>query len=311
MAIKLGSTNFGSIYLGSTKIGQAYLGSVKVFGSNQPDPLNPLNLPAYTIRLRFTSGTTPTFSKGTATQVSSSPNVWDLTYQNPDWTSLVSWQSNLVEVLGANSTGVTDMNNLFHECRNLTDVVLFDTSSALNVSYMFCNTAVSTVPIYDTSNATSMIQMLSNCPNLTTPPTLDTSRATTIRGLFALSSITSVPSLNLSSVTGDGLASLFYKCTALTSIPYIAIPYGVTEIWDICSGCTSLQQLPNFSYPSSLTNVNYAFNGCVNAKYNIVSTYNNLVNISSITSHTRCFQNCGSNTTSGAAELAQIPSDWK
>jgi hypothetical protein len=29
------------------------------------------------------------------------------------------------------------------------------------------------------------------------------------------------------------------------------------------------------------------------------------------TSTTRCFANCGSNTTSGAAELAQIPSGWK
>lgn len=40
MAIKLGSTNFGSIYLGSTKIGQAYLGSVKVFPSNPPPPVS-------------------------------------------------------------------------------------------------------------------------------------------------------------------------------------------------------------------------------------------------------------------------------
>lgn len=311
MSINLGNTTFSSLYLGSTKIGEAYLGSVKVYGSAQPDPYNPLQLPPYTLRLRFTNGTTPTFSRGTATQVSSSPNVWDLTYESSDWHNLVMYQSNLVEVLGANSSGVTNMLNLFYECRNLADVALFDTSSAENVSYMFCNTAVSTVPVYDTSNATSMVQMLSNCPNLTTPPALDTSKATTIMGLFAVSPITSVPSLNLSSVTGNGLASLFYKCTALSTIPAITIPSGITEIFDICGGCTSLRQLPNFSYPRTITNVDNAFNGCVNVTSNIVSTYNNLVNIGSVTSHSHCFYNCGSNTTSGSAELARIPSGWK
>lgn len=310
MSISLGSTNFGSIYLGSTKIGEAYLGSTKVYGS-APDPYNPLRLPPYTIRLRFTNGTTPTFKKGTATQVSSSPNVWDLTYENPDWQNLVMQQSNLVEVLGANSTGVTNMFNLFYECRNLADVALFDTSSAVNLGYMFCYAAVSTVPVYDTSNATEMVQMLSNCPNLTTPPALDTSKATSIRGLFAVSAITSVPPLNLSSVTGDGLADLFYKCTALSTIPAITIPSGITTINDICCGCTSLRQLPNFSYSRTITNVDRAFSGCVNATSNIVSTYNNLVNLGSVTSHSYCFYNCGSNTTSGAAELAQIPSGWK
>jgi len=28
-------------------------------------------------------------------------------------------------------------------------------------------------------------------------------------------------------------------------------------------------------------------------------------------SHSNTFRDCGSNTTTGAAELAQIPSDWK
>ena len=43
-----------------------------------PEPPAPL-LPDKTIRLKYVDGVTPTFSKGTAVQVSSSPNVWDLT----------------------------------------------------------------------------------------------------------------------------------------------------------------------------------------------------------------------------------------
>ena len=42
-------------------------------------------LPDNTIRLLYKDGVTPTFAKGTATQVSQSPNVWDLTYNNTYW----------------------------------------------------------------------------------------------------------------------------------------------------------------------------------------------------------------------------------
>ena len=77
------------------------------------DPYNPLNLPPYTIRLKYEEGTTPTFSKGTAVQVSQTPNIWDLTYNNTDWTQLlyqhasVHSKASLIEVLGANTTNVT------------------------------------------------------------------------------------------------------------------------------------------------------------------------------------------------------------
>ena len=55
----------------------------------QPGPGPGPSLPPYTIRLKFTEGVTPTFSKGTAVQVSSSPNIWDLTYENTDWNNLL------------------------------------------------------------------------------------------------------------------------------------------------------------------------------------------------------------------------------
>mgnify|MGYP003488503029 CR=1 FL=1 len=57
MSISLGSTNFGSLYLGSTQVAEAYLGSVKVYGPAQP----PLELPPYTMRLRYDQGVTPTY----------------------------------------------------------------------------------------------------------------------------------------------------------------------------------------------------------------------------------------------------------
>ena len=80
-----------------------------------PDPYNPLGLPPYTIRLKFRDGVTPSFYFGTGVQVSSSPNVWDLTNQNTVWTGLCSGQTDLLEVLGANSASVTDMRYMFQE----------------------------------------------------------------------------------------------------------------------------------------------------------------------------------------------------
>ena len=128
MSISKGSVTIGSVYLGSTKIASAYLGNVKVYES--VDPYNPLGLPPYTIRLKFTSGVTPTFSKGTAVQVSSSPdNVWDLTYEDSQWNQLLNGQTDLIEIIGANSTGVTNMKSFVAGDTSLTTIPIFDTSA--------------------------------------------------------------------------------------------------------------------------------------------------------------------------------------
>lgn len=54
------------------------------------------------------------------------------------------------------------------------------------------------------------------------------------------------------------------------------------------------------------------FDGCVNMAGGILDVYDVLkIRISSYSNHIHAFRNCGSNTTTGAAELAQIPADWK
>jgi surface protein len=177
------------------------------------DPYNPLGLPPYTIRLQYADGVTPTFSSGTAVQVASSPNVWDLTYNNTNWASLLYGQAQLLSVLGANSSGVLNMTNMFRGCTSLT-----------------------TVPLFDTSSVTNMTSMLSGC-----------------------TSLTSVPLFNTGNVTYVDFT--FYECTAVQS--------GALAMY---------QQMASQATPPM--------------------------------SYIYCFTNCGSNTTTGAAELAQIPSSW-
>jgi len=177
------------------------------------DPLNPLGLPPYTIRVKYTDGSNPS-GFGTKVQVSQSPNVWDITYETNDWQGMLSSQASLLEVLGANTTGVTNMTNMFYGCMTLT-----------------------TIPLFDTSNVTNMSGMLFECMSLTNIPLLNTSKATNMQYMFA-------------------------NCT------------------NVQSGALALyQQASSQANPPS--------------------------------NHNRTFMNCGRDTTTGAAELAQIPSSWK
>jgi surface protein len=129
----------------------------------QPEPEPPL--PPFTIRLKFIDGVTPTFKFGsTAVQVSSSPNIWDLTYENTNWSTLLQNQSNLLEVIDAQVVGVLNMLSIFRNCASLTTVPLFDTHTVTNMQGMFDSCyELTTIPLFDTSNCTNMSGMFGRC----------------------------------------------------------------------------------------------------------------------------------------------------
>lgn len=104
---------------------------------------NPLNLPAYTIRIRCVDGYDASSWWGcTTTRVSESPCIWDITkVQEPEnWEFLIGTSDGIIEgileIMGANSTGVTSMFCSMCNCVDLTSVALFDTSSVTDMSYM-------------------------------------------------------------------------------------------------------------------------------------------------------------------------------
>lgn len=182
------------------------------------DPLNPLDLPPFTLRLKFVDDYTPEPWAGVIVQVSSSPNVWDYTvvrYGN-SWQQLLMWAyGNLIEVLGANSTNVTDMTEMF----------------------AYSNSNLSSVALFDTSNVSSMNRMFHNCSSLTSIPLFDT---------------------------------------------------------------------------SNVTNVDFMFSNCTNVQSGALALYQQMRSQPTPPStHWQTFSNCGKNTQTGSAELAQIPSDWK
>ena len=241
------------------------------------DP-NPLNLPAYTMRFLFDPPYNPTSyswaSNVTWTQVSSEPNIWDYT-RTGTGNSLTDWSfafndyhggPGLVyapgEVLGANTTGVTEMAEMFRHAPGLRSVALFDTSNVTTMSMMFAGcTALSEVPRFDTRNVTSMFNMFFGCSSLTTVPLFNTSKVTYMAGMFE-------------------------DCTALTSVP----------LFDT----------------SNVTNMDSTFYNCISVESGALALYQQAsTQATPPSSHLRTFTSCGSNTTTGQAELAQIPSDWK
>jgi hypothetical protein len=73
----------------------------------------------------------------TQTLVDSTENVWDIYKNSTDWSYLFKSNTNLLEVVGANTSSCTDMIDLFRSCKSLTSVPLFDTSSCTKMDNMF------------------------------------------------------------------------------------------------------------------------------------------------------------------------------
>lgn len=245
MSIYIGNNKYKEIYLGSNKISEVYLGSNKIYTG--VDPYNPLNLPANTVRVRTNNGNAPkkvakaswheATSYETATLVSGTTDVYDLYKSGTSFLAFLFGSTNVVEVLGANTTGITNMDDMFNGCEYLVSVSLFDTSSVTSMYTMFNNCfKLTSVPLFDTSNVRYMSSMFANCNYLTAIPLFNTSSAAYMN-------------------------QMFQYC------------------YRVESGALAL-------YQQASTQATPPVN------------------------HTSCFKQCGKNTVTGAAELAQIPSSW-
>lgn len=248
----------------------------------------PIVLPPYTIRLRFTEGVTPTFAKGTGTQVSVSPNVWDLTYVNTDWSHLLEAEGDLLEVVAANTTGVTNMAAMLSSCTSLTRVAYFDTSAVINMAFFLTSTKITESPAFDLSSCIKTTCMFSTCPRLAYVPPMDLSHVTEMDAMFEDNySLEYLPDMDCSS------------CRNMNRF---------------CSRCYSLKEIPQITVSSSLENVNMAFYRChvvesgALAFYQQASPY-----VPPPSDCNQCFEWCGDDAPADApihAELRQIPYSW-
>ena len=99
------------------------------------DPYNPLNLPANTVRVRTSDGNVPyksssnTATYETATLVEGTSDVYDVYKSGTDFNSLFNSSENVVEVLGANPTGITTMKGMFYK----SEIVLLPAGHKLHI----------------------------------------------------------------------------------------------------------------------------------------------------------------------------------
>lgn len=248
-----------------------YIGGSSV--SFVEDPYNPLHLPPYTLRCRFTNGYTPT--QGTArVQVSSSPNIWDITkdtfsvdFNGVTWGGLFydfnqyTGCAQLLEVLGANATGVVNMQGVFEDCSSLTSVVTFDASSARNCWGMF-------------EDAASLV----NAPDLS----LDSCRT---------------------------VGSMFYRCFSLVNPPNLTNTSGITTWAGLFSNCSSLNRVPLYD-TSSGQYFGSMLHGCRNVAGGAYELYQQVSQQSTVINHLNTFKDCGADTVIGRHDLLRIPESW-
>jgi len=277
------------------------------------------SVPSYTIRLKYRDNVTPTFSRGTATQVSASPNVWDLYYNNQSWYGLLNGHTDLLEVMDANLSAVTDTENTFRCCTSLTSVCELNTTNVTNTQNMFESaTSLTNAPTMDITNVTSMSGMFQTCTSLTSVPLYNTHSVTDIRAAFhSCSALSTVPSFDFSNVTKAQWAFCF--CSALSSAPDFNLS-AARNIALMFAGCSNLKRVPALTLGAVATNpdrsnptgaMEYAFEGCRQVTGGALALYNYATGIGVADSDGHyCFLGCGYDTPQGRAELNQIPEFW-
>lgn len=263
---------------------------------------NPLNLPPYTIRVELLPGEVePDINidfrndKLTMTQVSASPNIWDITYMDSNWNEMFDvgfhdeiTGSNIKGIIGGNLTGVTSIAAWFYSNDNLEYVNIIDTPDVINMaaSFRHCTNLVNIPSYFNLASVEDMTSAFEQCFGLVhLPEFVNSSNLRIMKGTFA-------------------------ECISLVDVTLFDTS-NVTDFEQAFEYCRSLKEVPLLDV-SSVTNCPRMFATTINVESGSLALYNRLQALSGqITDHGDCFENCGSNTVTGAAELAQIPADWK
>ena len=119
------------------------------------------------------------------------------------------------------TSGMTNFNNMFTSCIQLTSIPLIDTSKGTKFDYMFyqCN-SLTTIPQLNTSKGTDFSYMFYYCEQLTTISQLDTSEGKNFNFMFSgCQSLQSIQQLDFSKGTSLGLS--FNRCENLTDVTFI------------------------------------------------------------------------------------------
>ena len=106
-----------------------------------------------------------------------------LNFSNSTFTEVPEW---------VDFDGVTDMESMFYNCKNLQTIPLIDTSNVINMGFMFFSCInLQTIPQIDTSKVTDARDMFHYCNNLKTlPNNLNFGNCTDLSGMFNSAGLT-------------------------------------------------------------------------------------------------------------------------
>lgn len=260
-------------------------------------------LPAKTIRFRFSDlSYDPSVSfvpygdeSFEWTRVTANPNVWDCRVIH---TSVAS-DANLSGVFAAGDEPDTNP-------------VHFDSYGLIVVEpgeYDWDPTKTITVVDANLSGVTSLNGAFEKCAQLITVEKFRGTQDvedwnTTFDTCGSLSSVASFD------VSGATALSLTFRGTAIENAPALNTSH-ITDFSGMFVNCESLREVPLYD-TSSATDVRWMFYRCYNVTSGALALYTQMANQATPPSlHSECFTDCGRDTQTGAAELAQIPSDWK
>ena len=286
-------------------------------GSGSPTPPPTPTIPPYTVRVRFSDRTfVPTVDiLGMRTDVAwnvvdAGDGIWDCvcTRDNFPWVGPgKNWNNlfdgtfteakigtgNSVEIIGCELQDVTQTEAMFRGCNLVTSVgALYDGGDITTAMNMFSGcTQLGAIPQCDWSSCQYFNGMFYNCSNLRTAGVIDASSALQLTRMFSF-------------------------CTSLTSCPVnSSTTASVTSFEGMFAECHNLGEVPLLDLTSATT-VRESFKNTYNVTHGSLALYQRASVAPGIiaggnTAHYRTFYRCGRDSSSGAAELAQIPSDWK
>ena len=278
----------------------------------EPEPL----VPAQTIRFRFEEADYDPSSinnGGIWTKIDNSLfNDWDWYCAVTDWTAKFNGRLTGAHKVSIVATGdISNINSgshLFYKCTGLTSIPDNSFNNVANADSMFYNcTGLTSIGNNSFNNVTDASYMFVGCTGLTSIGNNSFNSVTiAYRMFYGCSGLTSIPDNMFNNVANAD--SMFYNCTGLTTIPDNSFN-NVTNASYMFIGCAELTSIPDNSF-NNVTNAYYMFISCTNVEHGALALYNKWVAGGKVTNHSNTFIDCGKDTTTGLAELQQIPTSW-
>jgi len=210
----------------------------------------------------------------------------------------------------AQTTECTSFNQTFDGCTKLTNVSSnLYTGSATTISNMFSGcSSLGSLPGISCASCTDALGAFSGCTSLTSVSISNTGSLSNCQYMFSnCTSLLQAPNVSLANATT--CKGMFSSCRSLTTVPAYDTD-AATDLSSMFNGCSSLTTVPLIKTDSAV-NVTDMFRLCTHVESGALALYNQMSSQTNPpSSHSRCFQNCGSSSSSGSAELAQIPSSW-